>query len=160
MNKLYRFSPITDEVRFNVAINYVLSETQKLCKEIIGKNLEFSGYLTIFSHNYDEFENLKRILLKIGKFESEHNSLYALLNKPIKTKYGEILRLRVRQPDPYRCQVGYGDFTVADYELFKKENLKKCAPYLREIVRPDMTMLEFWHPDFDVLAYIVKEKFK
>ena len=157
MNNLYRFGPINNKTELIKSVNYVIEENQKLCYKILGKNLQFSGYLTICAHYLDEFENLKKILLKIGKFDSEHNGLYVLLNDPIKTKFGEILKLRVRQPDPYRFQVGCGDFNIEDYDKFKDSYLEKHSPYLREIVRSDITMLEFWHPDFDTLAYVVKD---
>jgi hypothetical protein len=68
-----------------------------------------------------------------------------------------ITHVRLRTPDPYRFQVGAGDFKVDNYNAFKDDYLQANNPYLREIVRPDLTMLEFWHPDFDVTGHIVKK---
>lgn len=153
--KIYRFSPMTNVNELQEAAEYVIEQSQKLISHIAKTNLQFSGYLTICSHYYEEFETLKNEQRKLGVFDSEHNGTYVLLTAPITTEWGPIERLRVRHPDPYRYQVGCGDFHVNDYEAAKNRFLS-FAPYVREIVRPDLTMLEFWHPDFDVTAYIVK----
>jgi hypothetical protein len=54
-------------------------------------------------------------------------------------------------------QVGCNDFDIVNYEIFKKENLSKYQNNLRLIERPDYEMIKFFHPDYDVLAYIVSK---
>lgn len=158
MDKLYRFSPIRDEKTLREAINYIATQTTALCKKITGKEFQIEP-LTIFSHYQAEFEYLKSLLLTIGKFDNDkHHGLYVRLNEPIQLPHNTLTLLRVRQPDPYRMQVGCDDFIISDVEKFKQEYLDAHPFNLRVIDRPDMEMIEFYDPDFDVLAYITTMK--
>jgi hypothetical protein len=153
MNKLYRFSPINTEKELRKAIQYTALETTKLCKKITGQEYAISG-LTIFSHYPDEFDNLKNILFQMGKLVKENNGPYVKLHKPIKLPNNELTLLRIREPDPYRMQVGCNDFEVKNYLEFKDKYLKNFKN-LRLIVRPEYEMIEFFDPDFDILAYVL-----
>ena len=155
--KLYRFSPIKSEINLFKAIDYILDQSQKLAIKVIDVNLPFSGKITVCTHYFEEYTALQPILHRIGTFDLHHNGDRVILTKPIMTLHGTITHVRLREPDPYRFQVGAGDFKVDDYVAFKTKYLRPDNPYLREIIRPDLTMLEFWHPDFDVAAYIVKK---
>ena len=139
--KLYRYSPIKSKEALLSAVAYIISQSQKLSLELIGENLPFSGKLTICAHYFNEYKLLQSILLELGTFDLHHNGDRVLLNNPIQTSFGNITHLRVRQPDPYRFQVGAGDFKVDDYVAFKTKHLRPDNPYLREIIRPDLTML-------------------
>ncbi len=154
MDKIYRFSPIKTKEDLLEAINYVASETTELCRRVTDKEYPISG-LTIFSHYPDEFEELKKIVLSLGELDSENNGPCVKLHKPIKLPNGELFLLRVRQPDPYRLHVGCNDFEVPDYGEFKKQYLEAKPSNLRLIERPDFEMIEFFDPDYDVLAYVL-----
>lgn len=154
--QLYRFSPIKDEKQLREAVIYIADKTSELAKEIIGKSLSISS-LTIFAHYPDEFEKLSGVAKTIGNLFNEHNGPRVALHKPIKARENTISHLRIRKPDPYRMQVGCGDFDVPDYETFKNENLLKYQNNLRLIKREEYEMVEFFHPDFDVLAYVVSK---
>ncbi|MBI5452447.1 hypothetical protein HY945_03215 [Candidatus Gottesmanbacteria bacterium] len=90
----------------------------------------------------------------LGNFVNENNGPRVALREPIKVGENTIIHLRIRKPDSYRMQVGCNDFDVPDYETFKNENLSKYPNNLRLIKREDYEMVEFFHPDFDVLAYV------
>lgn len=152
--QLYRFSPIKDIGQLQEAIIYVATKTSELAKKTIEKKLPISS-LTIFTHYPDEFGNLKKILLTLGTLHDENNGPRVLLNKPIQAGDNLIKYLRVRNPDPYRMQVGSNDFDVPDYVTFKNNYLSKHPNSLRLIRREDYEMIEFFDPDYDVLAYIV-----
>ncbi|MBI2232344.1 MAG: hypothetical protein HYU56_00315 [Candidatus Aenigmarchaeota archaeon] len=94
----------------------------------------------------------------MGDYYNENNGLRVRLKKPINVSGHSILFLRIRKPDPYRMQVGCNDFVVENYKTFKKGYLTKHTQNLRLIERPEYEMIEFFHPDFDVLAYIVHAK--
>jgi hypothetical protein len=153
MDKLYCFSPIKNEDELMEAIHYVAMETVKLGKKTINQEFPIKS-VTIFSHFPDEFEKLKEIVFKIGSLQSENHGPYVKLNKPIKVGGSDLQVIRVRQPDPYRMQVGCSDFQVPDFEVFKNKYLDQVKN-LRLIKRPEYAMLEFFDPDFDVLAYLV-----
>ena len=154
--RLYRFSPIQDEEQLFKAVNYIAKGSTKLCKKIIGKPLPTSS-LTIFSHYSKEYEQLTNILLGLGTKLKEQNGIYVTLDEPISVGKHLIKQIRIRQPDPYRMQVGCNDFEVKDYHSFKKEYLNKFPQNLRLIERSDYEMIEFCDPAFDVLAYVVSK---
>ena len=83
--------------------------------------------------------------------------MFALKN-PIKTDGGDIVKIRIRKPDPYRSQIGCADLEVEDYAKFKAEQLSRHTDNLRLIERPQYEMLEFFDFDLnDVLAYVVSK---
>lgn len=147
--KLYRFSPIKSEKELLVAIEYVFDAAGALSQEAIGRRLPVS-YLTVFAHYNDEYDALVEVLSGLGKLAEANNGVKVELHDPIK----DVSSLRVRKPDPYRMQVGCCDFAVEDYDAFKQEFLPQSKS-LRLITRPDYEMIEFFHPDFDVLGYVV-----
>lgn len=155
--QLYRFSPIKGEKQLREAVIYVADKTSELSRKVIGKSLPISS-LTIFAHYPDEFEKLSDIVKILGNFLNENNGPRVALHEPIKAGGDTIAHLRIRKPDPYRTQVGCDDFDVPDYETFKSENLLKYPNNLRLIKREDYEMIEFFHPDFDVLAYVVSKQ--
>jgi hypothetical protein len=151
--KLYRFSPIQSKDDLRQAFVYVAETITVLGTQAIGYPLPINS-LTIFSHYRDEFTCLSEMLLASGEKVAENNGTFVELREPIQTMNSVVRRVRVRIPDPYRMQVGCGDFDVASYDEFKSEFLTNNTGGLREIIRPDMRMVEFFNPDFDVLAYV------
>lgn len=152
--KIYRFSPIKNKKQFIETINYVSTQTSKLCNKIIGKKLPIVS-LTVFSHYAKEYFKLIEILKTMGVPYNANNGFRFSLNKPIKSGNNLIKYVRIRLPDPYRMQVGCSDFEIENYEDFKKRYLENHPGNLRLIKRPEYEMIEFFDPDFDVFAYIV-----
>ena len=157
MNKLYRFSPIKNEQELREAIDYVAKKTTELSRKFTANEYPIN-YLTIFSHYEDEFENLEKILFSMGKHVGENNGPFIQLNEPIQLSNGKLEKIRIRQPDPYRMQVGCNDFTVPDYVAFKQTYVTNQPNHFRVIQRPQFEMIELFHPDFDVLAYVLSNK--
>lgn len=155
--KLYRFSPIEDEETLKDAIRYVILSSSALCRRAIHTQLPITS-LTIFAHYPEEFAYLRTILDKIGEPFNENNGPRITLHKPLAIEQNVITKLRVRQPDPYRMQVGCNDFDVPNYDEFKAKYLTSVNPHLRLIERPDYEMVEFFDPDSDVLAYVLNQE--
>ncbi|MEK7572150.1 MAG: hypothetical protein AAB553_07820 [Patescibacteria group bacterium] len=65
----------------------------------------------------------------------------------------QIKLLGVRVVDPYRMQVGCGDYEVENFAAFRKKYLN-TSPFIRD-AKDAHDMLELWHPDYDVLGYII-----
>ncbi len=151
-NSQYRFSPIKTEKTLFEAIEYTYEETSRLLQEFSISSGQLES-ITIFSHYPDEYSYLSDLLAGLGK--SGDGSKYIHLKAPLKLSNGQELGLlRVRQPDPYRYQVGCCDFT-ADFE--KVKSLTQTFPNnIRLIERPDVVLIEISHPDYDVLAYVEK----
>ncbi|MDP2638773.1 MAG: hypothetical protein Q8P06_01225 [Candidatus Azambacteria bacterium] len=154
--QLYRFSPIKNERGLRGVVIYIADKTSDLAKKIIGKTLPISS-LTIFAHHPDEFEKLSKMAKTLGNFVNENNGPRVALHEPIKVGENTVIHLRIRKPDPYRMQVGCGDFDVPNYVAFKNEYLSEHLNNLRLIKREDYEMIEFFDPDYDVLAYVVSK---
>ncbi len=154
--KLYRFSPIENEKQLQKAIIYVANKTSELAEKIIGKSLPISS-LTIFAHYPNEFERLSNMVFTLGNFFNENNGPRVVLHKPIIVKNNTITYLRIRKPDPYRMQVGCNDFDILNYFTFKEKYLPKHPNNLRLIKREEYEMIEFFDPDYDVLAYVLSK---
>lgn len=90
----------------------------------------------------------------MGKPYNENNGPRIELHEPIAIDENRITHLRIRKPDSERPQVGCNDFET-DYAFFKKEYLNKHSNNLRLVKRQEYEMVEFYDPDFDVLAYVV-----
>lgn len=139
------------------AIKYISVQTTALCKKVTNNEYPI-GYLTIFSHYPKEFEKLKEMALRLGKIVGDHNGPIFRLHSPIKLISNDLAKIRVRKPDPYRLHVGCTDFIMPSYDSFKKTFLRKNPNNLRLIKRPEFEMIEFFDPDYDVLAYVLNTK--
>ena len=155
MDRLYRFSQIYTQEELLIAIKYVAAKATELCQKITSQTYPID-YITIFCHYPEEFNFLKQTALELGDLKSENHGPLVELGTPLELINGQLKSLRIREPDPYRMQVGCADFTVSDYQEFKNQFLGK-SENLRLIERLDFEMLEFFHPDFDVLAYILSK---
>src|SRR5581483_11001592 len=113
MNKLYRFSPINSKKELIETVDYIASKATELCQKVIGREYPISS-LTVFAHYPDEYKRLTEILFKLGELDHENNGPFVKLQQPIKIVNNQLKLLRVRQPDPYRMQVGCNDFEVPD----------------------------------------------
>ena len=153
----YRFSPIKNEQKLREAVDYVAKQTTLLCKKITGNEYPIR-YLTIFSHYAEEFSDLRQIVESLGQIVDANNGYAVKLKNPIQLANGELEKIRIRKPDRERPQVGCNDFAIPDYELFKKTQLLNHPNNLRLIERPGYEMIEFFDPEFDILAYAVSKK--
>ena len=156
MNQLYRFSPIKNKKDLLEAIEYITTNATKLGEMVLNEQ-HYIGSLTVFSHYKDEFERLKEILLDMGNLETENNGPFVRFSTPLRIGRNNIQLVRIRKPDPYRMQVGCVDFIIEDYNAFKKKYLKSKSDNLRLFERLQYEMIEFFDPDFDVLAYVLSE---
>jgi hypothetical protein len=153
---LYHFSPIQSKEKLLEAVSYVATQTSLLSQKVLGHVFPMSS-LTIFSHYLDEYEKLEKFLQELGDPFNKNNGPRVLLHKPITVEEHMITHLRIRHPDPYRMQVGCNDFDVPIYTDFKNTYLASHPDHLRLIERKEYEMIEYFHPDFDVLAYVVSK---
>jgi hypothetical protein len=161
--KLYRFSPIQDEVSLFEAIKYTHLACYQLCKQAFGSYLPNAGNVGIFCHYEDEYEKLVAIRKELTETSDDPNQKYFKLHEPIviseqdgapKTTY---THLYIRKPDPYRHQVGDVDFYLeqSQYDELKQSLLDgKQVKGARVFPRNDLDMVELYDPDVDVLGYI------
>ena len=165
--KLYRFSPINNEVDLLKAVRYIHFACYKLCKQSFGKYFPNAGNIGIFCHYEDEYKRLTKIREILTEKSDNLNQKYFRLHKPITIpKKGDIPEtvytyLYIRKPDPYRSQIGDVDFYLEPkkYKKLKTEMLKgKKVKGARVFDRPDLDMIELYDPDSDALGYVSTEK--
>jgi len=149
---LYKFSPIKSEIELQQAISYVYEQAALLSEKVVSQKL-LSSYVTIFAHYETEYVKLINITNGWGQSSVVENGIKTTLNSPITIGENSIEELRIRQPDPYRMQVGCCDFTVNNYQSFKASYLPGNKN-LRVVTRAAFEMIEFFDPNFDVLAYV------
>lgn len=155
--KLYRFSPINTDGACQDALEYIDKKLRELSKLVIEEQPPVNT-LKIFAHYEDEYTFLKQWANSIGKNEDggSSTSYYVKPLEPVDVNGHPFEYIGIRVPDPYRSHVGCGDYVVDDYETFKKKYLNN-SPYIREVAHQKYEMLELFHPDIDVLGYIVKK---
>lgn len=149
MKKIYRFSPIKTEEQIEEVLSYITSELEKLSLKSFDKELPITT-LKIFPHYFDEYKYLLDYVMKLGpkaSFSSD-TSYYAEVDKEINGY--NIKYIGVRIVDPYRLQVGCGDYEIENFKEF--ENSIKETELIRNFREE---MIEIWHPDYDILGYVV-----
>jgi len=155
--KLYRFSPLSTNAACIEALNYIDEKLSELSSLVILDQLPVNT-LKIFSHYKDEYQFLREWANSIGKNEDDGSptSYYVKPFTPTKVNNHHIEYIGIRVPDPYRAQVGCGDYVVENYDEFKDKYVNN-SPHIREVTHQKYEMLELFHPDIDVLGYIVKK---
>lgn len=109
------------------------------------------NYACLFAQSqneYNEFYNCAQILGKVVK-ETPTGPLFQIF--PLSTETGDLQLLKVRRPDPTRTELGDADFTVENYEEFKRQVQNKKG--FKVIVRPNMEMIELMEDGCTVRAY-------
>lgn len=122
-------------------INKNLNRIEKELLEIEGiQNIDF---IDIFPTSEEHREELDRETIKISKLlkETERGNIY-LLNRPIKTNYGELKYLKIRYFDETRLNWEVAaDFVVKDRNvLMNKVGKDKRYSYIK---RPEWDAIEF-----------------
>ncbi len=168
--KLYRFSPIRNRAQLLKAIQHIHFACHALCKQSMGRYLSVAGNVGVFCHYDDEYTFLKKLQAELTDLSKSVNGKYFLLRKPIvipargdvpKTVY---TYLYIRQPDPYRYQVGDVDFYLASekYAELKQSLLNGRVLKGARVIpnRPELDYVELYDPDMDALGYIGNKKWE
>ncbi|OGG03278.1 hypothetical protein A2W14_00360 [Candidatus Gottesmanbacteria bacterium RBG_16_37_8] len=150
MNKLYRFSPIENEADIRKVWSYLVLELNKLSNEIFRHSLPITT-LKIFPHYPKEYEFLYKLLSKMGPKSTYSSKTSLYIEREEKINDYNIKYFGIRIVDPYRLQVGCGDYEIENFAAIKKLHLNKSS-YVRSFRE---NMLEVWHPDYDVLGYVI-----
>jgi len=140
-------------------IQSIVSQTKKLKDKHLVEDNSKVNYVAIFSQSDNEYKDLLEVIKEIGGvavdtsslegFKAETGPLFkiTLLN----TVAGSLKLVKIRKPDKTRPERGDADFTVDDYDKFKKEFLGKEGFNL--IKRGDFEMIEIVDSEFNVRVY-------
>lgn len=137
-------------------------ELKKLAQEIVAESRLLSAahtsepkapvnYACVFTQSTVEYEEMVRVAHLLGPIAQDTPTGPVFHIAPLSTVAGELQLLKIRRADPKRPERGDADFTVADYESFKKEHLGR--PGFGLIKRTEMEMIELIDPAYNVIAY-------
>lgn len=109
------------------------------------------NYVCIFAQSTAEYQELTEAVRTIGPAVKETDSglLYHITD--LKTVAGVLRILKIRVPDHTKPERGDADFTVSDYQSFKRAHLSRQG--FKLITRPDMEMIELMERNYAVRAY-------
>lgn len=159
----YTCSPIKTREELFEAIKFIHFACYELCINSFGEYLQNSGNMGVFCHYDDEFEFLKSVQAELCMPSSNPDTKYFELHEPVVVPArGDVPEttyeyLYIRRPNPKSPQAGDVDFVM---EQSKFNELKASLLAGREISgarifdRPDLDMIELYHPNIDALAYI------
>ncbi|HZM64084.1 MAG TPA: hypothetical protein VFB59_03040 [Candidatus Saccharimonadales bacterium] len=161
--KLYRFSPIKSQQELLRAIEHIHFACYQLCKQSFERYLPNAGNIGVFCHYDDEYEFLTKLRQEMAEASANLNQKYFKLHEPItipakdgvpETTY---TYLYIRQPDPYRSQVGDVDFYLpqVEYDALKQSLAEgKKIKGARIFPRQDLDLIELYDPDVDCCGYV------
>jgi len=132
-------------------VQTIVAEASKLRDARTAANGTPVNYACVFSQSEQEYDSLVEVAKQLGKVAQETEMGPVFHIKPLDTIAGTLRLLKIRKFDSKRKERGDADFTVADYQIFKKTYLDK--PGFKLIERPNMEMIELADPTFEALAY-------
>ncbi len=132
-------------------IRKIVSEAQRLSSAHTSEKKAPVNYACIFAQSETEYEELINLARQLGPMVQETAMGPVFHIVPLSTAAGTLELLKIRRPDPKRLERGDADFTVADYESFKKTYLGR--PGFGIIKRSEMEMIELIDPSYNVIAY-------
>lgn len=133
----------------NIAQN-IVAQADELKRQIVDKPAPVN-YTCIFCQTEDEYSSLLELAGQMGKIVHDTNAGPVFKIEPLPTVAGDLLLLKIRKPDPNRPERGDADFTLTNYEEFKKGHLGKDGYQL--IDKSDFEMIEYKAPNAKVLVY-------
>ncbi len=138
-------------VEFKSLVEDVVAKAMKLKDDYTDQKTAKVNYSAIFSHNPGEYAALVEVANEIGKVIDDTPTGPLFHIEALDTCAGQLKLVKVRKPDETRKERGDADFTVSDYDSFKRTYLPR--PGFRLITRSKMEMIELTAPGFDVRAY-------
>jgi hypothetical protein len=132
-------------------VQEIVTEAQRLSAAYTSEGNAPVNYACVFAHSAAEFDELAILARQLGPMAQETAMGPVFHIAPLQTAAGNLELLKIRRPDAKRLERGDADFTVADYESFKKTYLGK--PGFGIIKRSEMKMIELIDPSYDAIAY-------
>lgn len=136
---------------FKKHIQEIIAEAQRLCAAKTHESATPVNYACIFSQSIGEYQESVGLACRLGAVVQDTKMGPVFHITPIATAAGDLELLKIRRPDPKREEMGDADFTLSDYESFKKKYLGK--PGFSLIKRPDMEMIELMDSSYNAIAY-------
>ncbi|MFA6304927.1 MAG: hypothetical protein WCV73_00365 [Patescibacteria group bacterium] len=131
-------------------IQDIVAQADQLKRKFVS-DLAPVNYACIFCQNDEEFNNFVELSKQIGKVIEEMPSGVLFQIEPLQTIAGNLQLLKIRKPDVTRPQRGDADFTLANYDEFKKMYLSQNG--FKLINKEKFEMIELMDSAFNVRVY-------
>lgn len=161
---LYRFSPIKNEKQLMKAIEYTHAACYRLCNMALSAYLPVAGNVGIFCHYDDEYAKLTKLRKELTDSSVNFGNKYFKLNVPIvipakgRIPAATYEYLYIRQPDPYRAQVGDVDYVMHPEKYTELKGLLEKGTQIQAARlysgSSGLDMIELTDPDIDALGYL------
>lgn len=109
------------------------------------------NYACIFCQNDEEYTSFLEMAKQMGKVVQHTKAGPVFQIEPLSTVAGVLYLLKIRKPDPTRPERGDADFTLSNYDEFKKEHINQKG--FKLIDKGNFEMIEYKSPDSNVLVY-------
>ncbi len=132
-------------------IQSIVSKAKELKDKHIERDNSIVNYAAIFSQDDNEYEDLIEAVKEIGEviLDTKTGPLFKI--NSLNTVAGSLRLVKIRKPDKSRPERGDADFTIDDYDKFKKEFLDKEG--FKLIKRENFEMIELMDSKFNIRAY-------
>lgn len=140
-----------DEINLKIFVGDLVEKASVLKNKYTDEKFAPVNYACVFSQNDEEFKALLESASQIGKIVKETPTGPLFHIHPIDTVSGKLKLLKIRLPDKTRPERGDADFTVGNYDNFKKKTLP--TKFFKLIERKEFEMIELMEPGCDVRAY-------
>jgi hypothetical protein len=132
-------------------VQEIVAEAQRLITARTSEGKAPVNYACIFAQSETEYAELIGLAGQMGSIAQKTAMGPVFHIAPLPTAAGNLELLKIRKPCLNRPERGDADFTVADYESFKKTYLGQTGFGI--IKRPEMEMIELTDPSYKTLAY-------
>ena len=134
-----------------ILVKKIVAEANEFKKLVIEEDAPVN-YACIFCHNKKEFMLFSRLVKDMGGKVLIQTLAWPIFQiSPLSTVAGDLQILKIRKPDKKRKERWDADFSLNNYELFKKKHIEK--PWFKLIKRENFEMIEVIDSRFDVLLY-------
>ena len=131
-------------------VTNIVAEADVLKRSFVHEDAPVN-YVCIFCQNDDEYTSFLTATQELGKIIQETPTGPVFHIKSLKTVSGILQLLKIRKPDSTRTERGDADFTLSNYEEFKKQHIGQKG--FSHISRKHSEMIELMDPSFNVRVY-------
>jgi hypothetical protein len=154
----HSFQPILTDERLEQAITFIADQSIALARLVLRRELSID-MICFFAQTPEEYAWLEQAVRARGPQSDLSHGPTLYVDSDFAVGGQQIRWFGVRQPDPTRPWVGYGDFPVALDDYAAMVAAAQANPHAHEITSGlGKPLLELRHPDFDVLGFVVASK--
>jgi len=146
----YKFDDIVNVTVLKSFVQDIVKQAVHLKDKHTTEKDALVNYAAIFTQTEESYKKILELTKQIGEIIKD-TPTGPLFKINLTTRAGTLRLLKIRSPDKTRTEKGDADFTIKEFDAFKKLSLNK--PEFKLITRPTMEMIELMDPAYHVRAY-------